>query len=145
MSPVTICFNKLCSTLVQLVNTLMALKIILLYVQGCEKRKLKHIITDWSQNKTGILFFINLDKCLSVELLLSSCQATRLEQLLKLDRYQPSSFNDMHFFSLFLGQTCMTLTLDLEAQFLEVLNTSQIYPNTSKVRFVKGLANYIKQ
>ena len=28
--------------------------------------------------------------------------------------------------------------------FLEVLNTSQIYPNTSKVCFVKGLANYIK-
>ena len=32
LSPVTICLNKLCSTLVQLVNTLTALKIILLYV-----------------------------------------------------------------------------------------------------------------
>ena len=32
LSPVTICLNKLCSTLVQLVSTLTALKIILLYV-----------------------------------------------------------------------------------------------------------------
>ena len=32
LSPVTICLNKLCSTLVQLVNSLIALKIILLYV-----------------------------------------------------------------------------------------------------------------
>ena len=32
VSPITICWNKLCSTIVQLVNTLMALKIILLYI-----------------------------------------------------------------------------------------------------------------
>ena len=32
LSPVTICLNKLCSTLVQLVNTLTAHKIIILYV-----------------------------------------------------------------------------------------------------------------
>ena len=32
LSPVTICLNKFCSTLVQLVSPLMALKIILLYV-----------------------------------------------------------------------------------------------------------------
>ena len=38
----------------------------------------------------------------------------------------------------------MVLTLELETLFLEVLNTSYIYPNTSKVRFVKGLANYKK-
>ena len=38
----------------------------------------------------------------------------------------------------------MALTLDLEIKFLEVLNTSKIYQNTSKVHFVKGLANYIK-
>ena len=31
--------------------------------------------------------------------------------------------NDRHFFSLFLGQTRMILTLDLETQFLKVLNT----------------------
>ena len=54
LSPVTICLNKLCSTLVQLVNTLTALKIIILYVYGCEKRNPKHIITNWSQNGTGI-------------------------------------------------------------------------------------------
>ena len=46
VSPVTICLNKLCSTLVQLVSPLTAFKIILLYVQGCEKRKLKHVIPD---------------------------------------------------------------------------------------------------
>ena len=64
VSSVTICLNKLCSTLMQLVNTLTALKIILLYVQGCEKRKLKHINTDWSQNRIENLFFINLNKYL---------------------------------------------------------------------------------
>ena len=32
LSPVTICLNKFCLTLVQLVNSLTALKIILLYV-----------------------------------------------------------------------------------------------------------------
>ena len=37
----------------------------------------------------------------------------------------------------------MTLTLDLETLFLEALNTSWIYPITSKVRFVKELADYI--
>ena len=116
LSPVTICLNKLFSKLVQLVNTLTALKIILLYVQGQKKRKPKHIKLDQSQNRTRILFFIKLDRQLSVEVL--------------------SRFNEQHFFSLNLGQTCMSSTL--ETQFLEVLNTSQIYPNTSKVRFVKG-------
>ena len=38
----------------------------------------------------------------------------------------------------------MALTLELEALFLEALNTSEIYPITSKVCFVKGLTNYIK-
>ena len=35
----------------------------------------------------------------------------------------------------------MALTLILELLFLETLNTSQTYLITSKVRFVKGLAN----
>jgi len=38
----------------------------------------------------------------------------------------------------------MTLTLNLETLFLEVLNTYLIYPIISKVHFFKGLANYIK-
>ena len=38
----------------------------------------------------------------------------------------------------------MALTLDLNYMFLEVLNPFLIYPITSKVHFVKGLANYIK-
>ena len=92
LSPVTICLNKLCSTLVQLVNTLTTLKIIFLYVQGCEKRKSKYIITDWSQNRTEILFFINLDRCLSVELLSRNYRATGLEQLLTLDRWLAVEF-----------------------------------------------------
>ena len=65
--------------------TLKALKIIHLYVQGCEKRKPKHINTDWNQNRTGIIFFIKLDRYLSVEMMSSNCRATGLEQLLKLD------------------------------------------------------------
>ena len=36
----------------------------------------------------------------------------------------------------------MTLTLELKTIFHEALNTSYIYPITSKVCFVKGLANY---
>ena len=35
----------------------------------------------------------------------------------------------------------MVLTLELETLFFEILNTSEIYPITSKVHFVKGLAN----
>ena len=37
----------------------------------------------------------------------------------------------------------MALTLELETLFLEVLNISYIYPITSKVHFVKGLAKSI--
>ena len=142
LSPVTICLNKLCSILVQLVPPLTALKIILLYVQGCEKRKPKHIIIDQSQNRTENLFFLNLNRYLicraAVEPRGWNSSSSSIDG-------QLSSFNELALFSLNLGQTCMTLILDLKIRFLEVLNTSQIYPNTSKMRFVKGLANYIKQ
>ena len=37
----------------------------------------------------------------------------------------------------------MFYTLELETLFLEILNTSYIYPIISKVGFVKGLANSI--
>ena len=37
----------------------------------------------------------------------------------------------------------MALTLGLELLFFEALNTSYIYPITSKVCFVKGLVNSI--
>ena len=57
--------------------------------------------------------FINLDRYLSVEL-----------PALSLDRCKLSSFNEQHFLQLILGQTCMTLTFELEILFLEVLNTS---------------------
>ena len=138
--------NKLCSTLVQLVNTLTALKIIILYVQGCEKRKPKHIITDWSQNRTENLFFINLDRypiCRdTVEPRGWNSSSSSIDGQLS---SKLLNFNDKHFSDLNLGQICMASTLDLETKFLEILNTSQIYPNTSKVHFFKGLANYIKQ
>ena len=50
------------STLVQLVSTLTALKIIILYVYGSEKRNLKHIIMDWKKINLENLSFLNLDK-----------------------------------------------------------------------------------
>ena len=142
VSPVTNCLNTFCSILVQLVSTLMTLKIIILYVQGCEKRKLKHIITDQNQNRTENLFF---HKSRQMPIYQAAVEPWDWNSFLSSIDDQLSSFNDRHFFSLFLGQTRMILTLDLETQFLEVLNTSQIYPNTSKVCFVKELANYIKQ
>ena len=46
--------------------------------------------------------------------LLSCCPVTRLEHLFKLDRWLAVELYDKHFFSLFLGQTCMILTLNLE-------------------------------
>ena len=49
LSLVTICLNKLCSTLVQLVYTLTTLKIILLYVYGCEK-----VAYNWLGNIYGV-------------------------------------------------------------------------------------------
>ena len=119
----------------------MARKIIILYVQGCEKRKPKHIITDWMKNKLENLSFINLDRYQSVELPSSH----GIQIALSLDTCQLSRINELHFSHLIPGQTCMALTLELETLFLEALNTYQIYLNTSKVRFVKGLANYIKQ
>ena len=142
MSSVTNCLNKLCLTLVQLVYTLTTLKIILLYVQGCEKRKLKHIITNWSKNRSKIMFFINLDR---YPICRAAVEPRCWNNSLSSIDGQLSSFNDRHFSNLNLGQTCMVSTLDLETKFLEVLNTSQIYPNTSKIHFVKRLAYYIKQ
>ena len=54
--------TNFCSTLVQLVSPLMTFKIILIYVQGCEKRKLKHISTNWIEISFKKLNFINLDR-----------------------------------------------------------------------------------
>ena len=138
--------EQLCSTLVQLVNTFTALKIVLLYVQGCEKRKLKRTIMDQSQNRIEILFFINLNIYPICRAFVKPRASIALQ--VSIDSQlssQLSSFNEQHFLHLNLGQTCMALLLDLETWFLEILTTSQIYPITSKVRFVKKLANYTKQ
>ena len=63
---------------------------------------------------------LNLDRKDSVKVLINSTSSL-------------VSWSDLHDFN-----------TKLEHLFLEILNPSQIYPITSKVRFVKGLANYIK-
>ena len=78
---------------------------------------------------------LNLDRQLSVEKL-SSYLSAGVELSVQFQRTT--------YFHLFLGPIFMVLILDLNNMFLEVLNTSQIYQNTSKVRFVKELANYTK-
>ena len=103
----------------------MAFKKILIYVQGCEKRKPKHLYMDWMKIITKKLTFLNLDSYLIYRV---AVEHRALNPAL------------LH---LILGHTCMALTPDLETMFLEALNTSQIYPISSKVRFVKGLANSI--
>ena len=57
--PVTICMNK---TFLTLAPPLTALKIILIYVQSCEKRKPKHVYMDWCEIRIEKLIFINLDR-----------------------------------------------------------------------------------
>ena len=62
LSLVTICMNKTLLHTRAIVQPLIALKIILIYVQGCEKRKTKHILTDWNEIKSEKLIFINLNR-----------------------------------------------------------------------------------
>ena len=45
-----------------------AFKISLIYVEGCEKRKPKHILTDWMKINFEKLSFINLNRYPSIEL-----------------------------------------------------------------------------
>ena len=71
------------------------------------------------KNKLENLSFINLDRYLLIELQSSH----EIQTALTLDRCKLSSFNEQHFLHLILGQTCMTLTLELETLFLEALNT----------------------
>ena len=54
--------KNLCIKLHSLVSTVTALKIILIYVQGCEKRKPKHVYMDWMKIRTENLIFVNLDR-----------------------------------------------------------------------------------
>ena len=57
LSPVTIFLNILFSMLVQLVNSLTALKTIILYVQGQEKRRSKDTFTDSKKTYQNFCFF----------------------------------------------------------------------------------------
>ena len=141
LSPVTICLNRLCSTFVRLVSTLTALKIILLYVQGCEKRKPKHTIMDWSQNRTETLFFINLDRQLFVELLSSHEARTTL----KARQMLVSSFTDIHFLNLNIGQTCMTLTLDLKTRFLEQSFMREVINHSTHIHLLYTIKSILTQ
>ena len=54
--------KNLCIKLHSLASFVMALKIILIYVWGCEKRKLKHVYIDLSEIRYEKLIFLNLDR-----------------------------------------------------------------------------------
>ena len=54
--------KNLCIKLHSLASAVMALKIILIYVYGCEKRKFKHVYTDWYEIRFEKLIFLNLDR-----------------------------------------------------------------------------------
>ena len=58
LSPVTICLNKLFSKLTQLVYSLTALKTILLYVQGQEKRSPKDTFTNSKKTDQSFCLFL---------------------------------------------------------------------------------------
>ena len=77
--PITICLNRLFSKLVRLVSTLTTLKIILLYVQGQEKRNSKDTFMDSKKTDQNFCFFLKPRQIKGVEQLSS----TRAEQFLK--------------------------------------------------------------
>ena len=54
--------KNLCIELHSLASVVTTLKIILIYVLSCEKRKFKQIYTDWSEIKIENLIFVNLDR-----------------------------------------------------------------------------------
>ena len=54
--------KNLCIKLHSLASAVTALKIILIYVWDCKKRKLKHVYTDWIKIRTKNLIFINLNR-----------------------------------------------------------------------------------
>ena len=55
--------KNLCIKLHSLALAVTALKISLIYVKGCEKRKPKHVYyMDWSEIKTENVIFVNLDR-----------------------------------------------------------------------------------
>ena len=54
--------KNLCINLHSLASAMMAHKIILIYVSGCEKRKPKHVYTDWCEIRSEKLIFIDLDR-----------------------------------------------------------------------------------
>ena len=53
--------KNLCIKLHSFASTMTILKIITIYVYGCEKRKPKHVYIDWSEIRFEKLIFLNLD------------------------------------------------------------------------------------
>ena len=78
LSLVTICFNKLFSKLMQVVYTLTALKTIILYVQGQEKRSLKDTFTNSKKTDQNFYFF-KPRQIEAFEKLSSNCRAHGVE------------------------------------------------------------------
>ena len=104
------------------------------------KKKPKHILMDWMKNQLEKLNFINLDRQPSIELAVESQAKTTFKprQMLVVELAVELAVEFFALSDLIFGQTCMVLTLEFEILFLEALNSSQIYPVTSKVCFVKG-------
>ena len=108
---------------------MMALKISLIYVLGCERRNPKHIHQHRPKFRSGIFEFVKLDRS-------SQCRAC----LVNLDKCLLSSFNQIAFLHMFLGSIFMSL-IQLLDMYQTQLKSNQF---TSKVCFVEGLANYIE-
>ena len=113
-------------------SCVMTFKISLIYVQGCEKRNHIQIYKHGPKIRSENSNFVILDR----QYLSSSCRdldrqlSIRICPTLMKNSSSLVSWTNLHGFN-----------TRLELLFFEILNTSQIYPITSKVRFVKGLAN----
>ena len=127
----------------------MAFKISLIYVQGCEKRNSTHTC----QHVTKIRFensdFVILDRYIyqaAIETSIDSIvkKLSRPRQVVSVEQLSgtyPVLMNNHS--SLVSWKDLLGFNTKLELLFFEVLNTSQIYPITSKMCFVKILTNSI--
>ena len=125
-------------------------KISLIYVQGYEKRNPTQIHKHGPKIRSENLNSRNLDRYLNKQNMLSLikprqiaiCRAV-VELFVRTCRaICPALVNS--FSSLVSWYNLHDFNTRLELLFFEVLNTSQIYPITSKVHFVKGLTKLHK-
>ena len=123
---------------------------IYIYIQSCKKRNPTQIHKHEPKIKYENLNFCNLDRYLDRQYLsslikprqITICQAAIELSVRRCRAICPALVNS--FSSLVSWSNHHVFILDLNNMFLEVLNTSYIYLNTSKVRFIKGLVNYTK-